>query len=83
MLAGRNENGYDPVVHGVTMMSFTYALRSPAYVTEDDSDRLEWTPFGHILVTLTGNRYTLRYQRTGRLFLLSTLCRVLAEAVAR
>ena len=32
-------------------ISTTYALRYRAYVTEVDSDELEWTPFGHIPVT--------------------------------
>jgi hypothetical protein len=33
--------------------STTYALRSRANVTESDSNRLEWTPVGHIMVTLS------------------------------
>ena len=35
-------------------ISTTYALRSRAYVTKEDLDGLERTPFSHILVTLTG-----------------------------
>jgi len=32
--------------------SITYALRSRANVTESDSNGLEWTGVGHIMVTL-------------------------------
>ena len=36
------------------IISTTYALRSRVYVTEDDSNGLEWTNVGHILVTVKG-----------------------------
>ncbi|SVC40346.1 uncharacterized protein METZ01_LOCUS293200, partial [marine metagenome] len=32
--------------------STTYAHRSRVYVTESDSNGLEWTHFGHIMVTV-------------------------------
>ena len=32
--------------------STTYAHRSHAYVTDCDSNRQEWTPVGHIMVTV-------------------------------
>ena len=35
-------------------ISTTYAHRSRAYVTEMDSDGLEWTNVGHILGTVKG-----------------------------
>jgi len=34
--------------------STTYAHRSRVYVTDYDSNRLEWTRGGHIMVTLSG-----------------------------
>ena len=39
---------------GANDKSTTYALRSRAYVTEDDSNRLEWTNVGHILGAVKG-----------------------------
>ena len=47
--------GIEPVTpsKGYTI-STIYALRSRGYVTEMDSDGLEWTNVGHILVTVKG-----------------------------